>query len=69
MRYLITLLIAFMLGICSCDMFTESAETTKEGGEGAVGIADKMSAGTLKDADLDTGESSSSEEADDAGDE
>ena len=68
MRYLITLAILLLLAISSCDMFKESAEATKGGGDGAVGIADKMSEGTLKDADMDSGESSSATADDSSGD-
>lgn len=69
MRYLITLAVLLLLNICSCDMFKEGADSTKGGGEGAVGIADKMSEGTLKDADMDSGESSSDSTDESSGDE
>ncbi|MCB1218939.1 hypothetical protein KDL44_16280 [bacterium] len=70
MRYLFAALIAAILAFTSCDMFKETADTTQGGGEGAVGIADKMSQGTLKDADMDSGESSSdSSSSEDSGDE
>jgi hypothetical protein len=68
-RYLITLAALLLLNLCSCDMFKEGADSTKGGGEGAVGIADKMSDGTLKDADMDSGESSSDSSEDASGDE
>ncbi|MCB1220954.1 MAG: hypothetical protein H7A35_12480 [Planctomycetales bacterium] len=68
MRYLFAALLALVLGLCSCDMFKDTADTTQAGGEGAVGIADKMSEGTLKDADMDSGESAS-DDSSESGDE
>jgi hypothetical protein len=40
-----------------CDMAKDTATTTEEGGAGATGIAEKMSQGTVGDANEDSGES------------
>jgi hypothetical protein len=57
MRWLLTCLasITLLLAI-SCDMAKDTADTTEGGGEGAVGIAEKMSQGTLGDTEEDLGE-------------
>ena len=57
MRYLlIALYAAATLLLAGCDMAKDTTDTTEEGGAGAVGIAEKMSQGTVGDVDEDTGE-------------
>lgn len=62
MRYLIALLIALLVAIAGCDAAKETADETAEAGVGATGIAEKMSGGTVGDADMDSGESAESED-------
>ena len=52
--------------VSGCDLLAETADDAKTGVEGGEGLADKLSKGTVGDADPDTGESPSDEdEADD----
>ena len=57
MKWLIALLSVVVLLGASCDLAKDTADETQQSGEGAVGIAEQMSGGTVGDADLDTGES------------
>jgi hypothetical protein len=45
--------------LASCDSVKKDADDAAQGGQNAVGIADKMKGGTVGDADSDSGESSS----------
>lgn len=59
--------IATVLGILlvvSCDLAADTADETQATGEGAVGIAEQMSGGTVGDADMDTGEVAEEEDSD-----
>ena len=56
MRLLILAALAAMLCCFGCDLAEEGADTTEDAGEGAIGIAETMSGGTVGDADMDTGE-------------
>jgi hypothetical protein len=63
MNKLIALIGATLLAaglLAGCNEAQETGSTTEEGAKNAVGIADKMSDGTLKDADMDSGEAGSS---------
>jgi hypothetical protein len=48
-----------LIAVQSCDIAKDTADSSKGGAKGAVGIAGKMHNGTAGDADLDSGESSS----------
>ena len=53
MRFILgvmALLVSIAMLCCACDVAEETADGTKEAGDGAVGIAEKMSEGTLGDA-------------------
>ncbi|MCH7471691.1 hypothetical protein IIA79_01875 [bacterium] len=45
---------ALLLALFGCDLAKDTGGKAKEGEEKAVGIAEKMSDGTLKGADLDS---------------
>jgi len=62
MRLLIALLIALLLSIAGCDLAKDTADEATDTGAGAAGIAEKMSAGTVGDADMDSGESAEAED-------
>ncbi len=63
MRHLIALVtVLALLQIAGCNEAADTAETTERGGANAVGVAEKMSGGTVGDADADSGESSDSAE-------
>ena len=64
MRFLILAAVAAMLCCFGCDLAEESADTTEGAGEGAIGIAETMSGGTVGDADMDTGEVAEEEDSD-----
>jgi hypothetical protein len=53
-------LLALLFALAGCNVAKDTADTTEKGGQGAVGLAEKMSGGTVGDADADSGESSSS---------
>ena len=57
MRLLTVLVLATVLLLFGCNTAKDTAQTTEQGGQGAVGIAEKMSGGTVGDTDVDTGES------------
>ena len=63
-RFLIVVLVG--LGLLSCDIAKDTAETSKGGAKGATGIAGKMKEGTAGNADLDSGETPA-EAAEDSG--
>jgi len=48
---LIALLVLAPVILSACDMASETADETEQAGESAVGIAEKMSEGTLGEAD------------------
>ena len=62
MRLLIALLITLLVSIVGCDLAGETADEATDAGVGAAGIAEKMSGGTVGDADMDTGESADAED-------
>lgn len=71
MRLLLVLLLVFSFCL-SCDVASETSDETKQAGESAVGIAEKMSGGTVGDTDVDTGETAGEEDVfaeDDEGEE
>jgi hypothetical protein len=63
-NWLIALIAGLLLLAASCDLAKDTADETEATGQGAVGIAEKMSGGTVGDADMDTGESPSADEED-----
>jgi hypothetical protein len=60
MRYLIVVLFAGVLILAGCDTAKDSAKATEKGSKGAVGIAEKMSQGTVGGADENSSDDSSS---------
>jgi hypothetical protein len=56
-RMIVTMILTLLLLVCSCNLVEDTTDTAEGGGEGAVGIAEKMSGGTLGDTDYDSGES------------
>jgi hypothetical protein len=60
------IVLALAIGVMSCDLAKDTADTSKGGAKGATGIAGKMKEGTAGDADLDTGETAA-ESKDDSG--
>jgi hypothetical protein len=46
-----------LLAFAGCNEAADTGSTTEQGANNAVGVADKMSEGTLGDADMDSGES------------
>ncbi len=58
MRVVVGLIIIGLLAFCAgCNTAKDTANTANKGGQGAVGIAEKMKGGTVGNADADTGES------------
>lgn len=55
-RLLIALMLGIVLFVFGCDMAKDTADTTDDGSGKAVGIAEKMSQGTVGDTDENTGE-------------
>ena len=53
------LLAVALVAVQSCDIAKDTADSSKGGAKGAVGIAGKMHNGTAGEADLDSGETSS----------
>ena len=57
MRILIVVVfVGILVLMVGCDLAGDTATTTEDGSKGAVGLAEKMSEGTLGAADEDTGE-------------
>ena len=58
MRAIFLILVFVLLGqLLGCNEAKDTADTTEKGGANAVGVADKMSGGTVGETDMDTGES------------
>ncbi len=56
MRYFLVLLALSALLLCGCNLLSETADDAAQGGQGATGLAEKMSKGTVGDADFDSDE-------------
>lgn len=62
MRCLFVVLLLLLIGSVSCDLATDTKDEAVSTSEGAVGIAEKMSGGTVGDTDENTGESPDAED-------
>ena len=62
MRILIGLILLLTMLNLGCNLIGETKDDVEEGGAGAVGLAEKMSGGTVGDVDEETGESAETED-------
>lgn len=62
MHKLFVKLLLALLCLAGCNLVKDTGETAKQGGEGAVGTAEKMKGGTVGGTDMDTGEPSGGED-------
>ena len=60
MKYWIVIALCLVLGLAACNVAKDTGKTTKQGGQNATGLAEKMKGGTVGSTDEETGESSDS---------
>jgi hypothetical protein len=56
MRYFLLALLLLLLAVGGCNVARDTKDEAVSSGEGAVGIAEKMSGGTVGEVNEDTGE-------------
>jgi hypothetical protein len=60
LKWLIVIVLALV--VAGCNTAKDTADTSRKGGAGAVGVAEKMKSGTVGETDMDSGEAAAADE-------